>query len=98
MGGMSNQSGANLQVFGSASHPATLAFSGGGTGFTGNAGTFGLFDTAPLTLFTALTNSATLVSDWYAAVTFSGDFANSGALNLDVGSGDGGGGLTIGGT
>ncbi len=66
--------------------------------FTSNAGTFGLFDTTPLTLNNAFTNSGTFGLAGTAALTITGDFANSGTLNLDVASSDGGGSLTIGGT
>jgi hypothetical protein len=50
LGGLTNPSGASFEVFGSSSHPATLAFSSGGTGFPSNGGTFLLSDTTPLTL------------------------------------------------
>ena len=59
LGGLVNPNGASFEVFGSASHPATLAFSSGGAGFTRNDGTFGLFYTAPLTLSKAFANSGT---------------------------------------
>src|SRR5439155_1363292 len=50
LGGLTNASGANFQMFGSASQPVTLAFSSGGSGFSSNAGLFRLSNAAPLTL------------------------------------------------
>jgi hypothetical protein len=49
-GGLTHPSGASLALYGSASHPATLSFSGSGAGVTTNGGTFVLSDTAPVTL------------------------------------------------
>jgi hypothetical protein len=98
LGGLSNPSGASFEVFGSASHSATLAFSSGGTGFTSNGGTFVLFDTTPLTLPGAFTNSGTYALEGTAAVTVTGGFTNSGALDVNINGGDGGGNLTVGGT
>src|SRR5208283_2506202 len=97
LGGLTNASGASFEVFGSASHPATLAFSSGGTGFTSNAGFVDLSDTAPLTLASAFDNSGTVVLGETAALTVTGDFTNSGATELDAAQLDGGGSLTIGG-
>src|SRR2546430_35399 len=98
LGGLSNPSGASFSMFGSSSHPATLAFSSGGTGFTSNGGTFFLGDTAPLTLNNAFTNSGTFQLAGNSALTITGDFANSGSLFVDINGFDGGASLTIGGT
>ena len=99
LGGLSNPSGAGFSVIGSSSHPATLAFSSGGSGFTSNGGSFLLSNTTPLTLNNAFTNSGTFQLPAAAAVTIGGDFANSGSLLADIsGFGDGGGSLTVGGT
>jgi hypothetical protein len=98
LGGLTNPSGASFEVFGSSSHPATLAFSSGGTGFTSNGGTFLLSDTTPLTLPGPFTNSGTFVLEGTAALTVSSGFTNSGTLDVDTPTFDGGGSLTIGGT
>ena len=98
LGGLTNPSGASFEVFGSSSHPATLAFSSGGTGFTSNGGTFLLSDTTPLTLPGPFTNSGTFVLEGTAALTVSSGSTNSGTLDVDTPTFDGGGSLTIGGT
>ena len=98
LGALTNASGASFAVFGSASHPATLAFTG--AGFSQNDGTFQLFNTTPLTVNNAFTNSSTgtFQLGGTSAVTVTGNYTNGGALDVDVGSGDGGGNLTVGGT
>ena len=77
-----------------------MAFSAGGAGFTSNAGTFGLYDTTPLSLSGAFNNSGTFGLGGTSSLTVAGagGFANSGSLNLDASNGDGGGSLTIDGT
>ena len=59
-----------------------------------------MIDTAPLTLSNAFTNTSTgtVALGATAAVTVTGAFTNGGALDVDIGAGDGGGNLTIGGT
>ncbi len=98
LGGLVNRASAAFLVLGSAAHLATLQFSGGGAGFTSNAGSFTLANTAPLTLNNAFANSGLFTLGGTAALTVAGDFTNSGTLDLEIGSGDGGGALTIGGT
>ncbi|HEY1431044.1 MAG TPA: hypothetical protein VGF39_05350, partial [Stellaceae bacterium] len=98
LGGLTNPSGASFEVFGSASHPATLAFSSGGSGFTSNGGTFVLSDTTPLTLPGPFTNSGTVALDGTAGLTVSSGFTNSATLDVDANTFDGGGSLTVGGT
>ena len=98
LGGLKNPTGASFAVYGSASHAATLVFKSGGAGFTDNGGSFGLTNTAPLTLSNSLTNSGSFGLAGTAALTVTGGFVSSGTLDLDAGSGDGGGSLTIGGT
>ena len=99
LGGLTNASGAKFYVYGSASHAATLAFSSA-SAFTSNSGNFWLIDTAPLTLSNAFTNTSTgtVALEGTAELTVTGAFTNGGALELDIVSGNGGGGLTIGGT
>src|SRR5437899_1161492 len=55
-------------------------------------------DTSAIVKSITLGASGTVQLNGTAALTATGDFANSGALNLDTNSGDGGGSLTIGGT
>ncbi|MGH7059624.1 MAG: beta strand repeat-containing protein, partial [Stellaceae bacterium] len=98
LGGLVNRASAAFLVLGSAAHLATLQFSGAGAGFTSNAGSFTLANTAPLTLNNAFANSGLFTLGGSAALTVTGDFTNSGTLDLEIGSGDGGGALTIGGT
>jgi hypothetical protein len=98
LGGLTNASGAGFEVFGSASHSATLAFNSGGSGFTSNAGGVDLWYAAPLTLAGAFSNSGTFQLNGTSALTVGGGFANSGTIELDVNNGDGGGSLTVGGT
>ena len=59
-----------------------------------------MIDTAPLTLSNAFTNTSTgtVALEGTAELTVTGAFTNGGALELDIVSGNGGGGLTIGGT
>src|SRR5207245_1261512 len=90
--------GASSEVFGSPSHPATLAFSVGGSGFTSNGGLFRLSNTTPLTLSSDFTNSGTVALEGTAMLTVTGKFDNSGALSLDSSNFGGGGSLTVGGT
>ncbi|HEY1258295.1 MAG TPA: hypothetical protein VGF34_03540 [Stellaceae bacterium] len=97
LGGLVNRAGTAFLVLGSASHQATLRFSGNGAGFTDNAGSFTLANTAPLTLSSDFANSGTFTLGGTAALTVTGDYTNSGTLDLEIGSGDGGGRLTIGG-
>jgi hypothetical protein len=98
LGALTNASGASFDVFGSTAHPATLAFTG--TGFSQNNGTFELFNTTALTLNNAFTNStgATFELGATAPLTVTGNYGNGGSLFVDVGPGDGGGSLTVGGT
>jgi hypothetical protein len=98
LGALTNGSGASFAVIGSASHLATLAFTG--AGFTTNDGSFGLTNITPLTLNNSFTNNATgtFALGGIAPVTVAGNFANAGVLNVDIGNGDGGGNLTITGT
>src|SRR5712691_1826089 len=98
LGGLVNPTGTSFQLFGSASHAVTLAFSDGGAGFTSNEGFFQLYYGAPLTLGSAFANSGTFQLDQHTSLTVSGDFANTGTLNVDVANFEGGGSLTIGGT
>src|SRR6516164_4622308 len=83
LGALTNASGASFQVFGSASHPATLAFTG--AGFSQNDGTFQLFNTTPLTVNNAFTNSSTgtFQLGGTSAVTVTGNYTNGGALDVD---------------
>src|SRR5439155_786881 len=97
LGALSNPTGASFAVFGSTSHQATLAFSSGGSGFTNNDGSFRLFNTTPLTLNNAFTNSGTFTPDGTALFPYTTLFRSNGALNVDASGGDGGGSLTIGG-
>ncbi len=98
LGGLVNRASAAFLVLGSAAHLATLQFSGAGAGFTSNAGSFTLANTAALTLSNAFANSGTFTLGGATALTVAGDFTNSGTLDLEIGSGDGGGALTVGGT
>src|SRR5579872_7332830 len=97
LGGLTNASGASFQMYGSASHAETLHL--GSAGFTSNSGAFGLTDTA-LSLSSAFTNNATgtVGLAGTAELSVTGGFTNNGVLDLDIGGGDGGGSLTIGGT
>ncbi len=96
LGGLINDSGAFFDVSGSASDAATLVFSSGGPGFTGNGGDVMLFDVAPVTLNNGFTNSGSFTLEGSSALTVTGAFANSGTLDLN--GDDGGGSLTIDGT
>src|SRR5579872_6900631 len=97
LGGLTNASGASFQMYGSASHAETLHL--GSAGFTSNSGAFGLTDTA-LSLSSAFTNNATgtVGLAGTAELSVTSGFTNNGVLDLDIGGGDGGGSLTIGGT
>ena len=97
LGGLTNASKASFFVYGSASHQATLAFSGG-TGFSSNAGDFELYHAAPLTLNNAFTNSGNFQLHNGSTLTVMGDFGNSSSLLLDGGGNEGGSSLTITGT
>src|SRR5438046_5233053 len=71
-------------MFGSSSHPATLAFSIGGTVFTSKSGNIFLVNTSTPTLNTSYTNSGTFQLAGNSALTITGDFANSGSLFVDI--------------
>jgi fibronectin-binding autotransporter adhesin len=98
LGGLINGSGANFDVFGSASDAATLAFTSGGAGFTSNGGDVTLFDVAPATLNNAFTNSGSVELEGTSALTVTGSFANSGTLDVDGEYGQGASSLTVDGT
>ena len=107
LGGLTNPAGASFVLEGSPAHPATLAFSAGGSGFTSNAGDFELTYAAPLSLGGSFTNSGTFGVHDNTAVTIGGGFANSGTLGVDnavaafagaITYAEGGSSLTIGGT
>src|SRR5439155_108896 len=84
VGGLTNASGANFQMFGSASHPVTLAFSGSGSGFTSNAGFFLLSNFTSLTLHRPLSTLFPYTTLFRSMLTVTGGFTNSGTLDLDI--------------
>lgn len=106
LGGLTNGSGASFTLDGSAKFAATLAFSGGGTGYTSNGGVFELAYAAMAT-GNSFTNTGTFGLHNNTTVTIGGSFANSGTLDVDnafttsggkVVYAEGGSNLTIGGT
>ena len=103
LGGLSNSASTDsFTLDGSASHAATLAFTGGASSFTSNGGTFELTYAGPLTLGGAFTNSGTFGIHDNTALTINAAFANSGTLDVDNVTGfeyaEGGSSLTIKGT
>ena len=100
LGGLTNASGASFSAEGSAGHALQLDFSNNVTGFTSNSGAVELSDIAPLTLASGFTNSGGFRLDGQSSLTVTGGFTNNtgATLYVDTLSGDGGGGLKIGGT
>jgi hypothetical protein len=82
LGGLTNSAKGDFAVEGSASHPATLVFSAGGTGFTANNGKVYLLNMTPLTLDKGFTNNGNFTPDGTSALTVSGGFNNHGSGSL----------------
>src|SRR5438132_832675 len=97
LGGLSNASGASFEMVGSASQKATLVFSAGGSGFTSNAGFFQFSENATVYHNTVFLECSPVRLRGTTMLTVTGAFTNSGALDLDIVGGTGGGSLTIGG-
>ena len=100
LGGLTQPERRELCGYRLAEPSGDLGVQPGGSGFSQHdGGALRLSTPRPLTLNNPLSPTAARIwAAGTAALTVAGNFANSGALNVDAGSGDGGGSLTIGGT
>ena len=99
LGGLINGSGANFTANGSTTHIVTLAFTGGAGAFSSNAGTFDLSRAAmSLDESSSFSNIGIFGIHKHTTLTVDGGFANSGTLDVDSGTGEGGSSLTVTGT
>ena len=99
VGGLSNGSGAIFSATGSSGHKVTLDITGGTGAFSSNAGSFNLTYAAALTLneSASFTNASAGIFGIHddTVLTVDGGFANSGILDVDSASGEGGSSLTV---